>query len=118
MFSGKAANNNFIVFGLTRSGFEPTIEHANHYNTDVIVDIRDTDDLLAKNKINIINGKLNLFLFEMANITHNFIYYSPLKTTRFGITQLVFRIIRHILNTILGLNNIYIPYTEKIPDTC
>jgi hypothetical protein len=33
--------SNFIVFGLTRSGFEPTIycsrgEHANHYNTDAV----------------------------------------------------------------------------------
>jgi hypothetical protein len=32
-------NTNFIVFGLTRSGLEPTIyrtrgEHANHYTTD------------------------------------------------------------------------------------
>ena len=88
----------------TQSGFEPTILHANHYNTDVVVDVRDTEDLLAKNKINIrvVNGKLNLFLFEVANITHNLTYYSPLKTTRFGITQLVFRIIRHILNKILG----------------
>ena len=70
----------------------------------MVVDVRDTEDLLAKNKINIqvVNGKLNLYLFEMANITHNLIYYSPLKTTRFGITQLVFRIIRDILNKILG----------------
>jgi hypothetical protein len=38
MLSGEATNTNFIVFGLTRSGLEPTIyctrgEHANHYTT-------------------------------------------------------------------------------------
>jgi len=37
----EAANTNFIVFGLTRSGLEATIyhtqgEHANHYNTDAV----------------------------------------------------------------------------------
>ena len=40
MLSGEATNANFIVFGLTRSGLEPTIiyrtrgVHANHYTTD------------------------------------------------------------------------------------
>ena len=38
---GEATNTNFIVFGLTRRGLEPTIyrtrgEHANHYTTDVL----------------------------------------------------------------------------------
>ena len=37
----KATNTNVIVFGLTRSGLEPTIyrtrgEHANHYTTDAV----------------------------------------------------------------------------------
>jgi hypothetical protein len=41
MFSGEVTNNNFIVFGLTRSGFEPTIyrtrgEHANQYIIDAV----------------------------------------------------------------------------------
>jgi hypothetical protein len=41
----EATNTNFIIFGLTRPGFEPIIyhnpgEHANHYNTDVVVDKR------------------------------------------------------------------------------
>ena len=41
MLSGEATNTNFIVFGLTRLGLEPTIyrtrgEHANHYATDMI----------------------------------------------------------------------------------
>jgi hypothetical protein len=44
VFSGEATNTNFIVFGLTRPGIEPTIyriggEHANHYATDAVVDI-------------------------------------------------------------------------------
>jgi hypothetical protein len=37
----QATNTNFIVFGLTRPGLEPTIcctwgEHADHYTTDVV----------------------------------------------------------------------------------
>ena len=41
MLSGEATNANFIVFGLTLSGLEPTIyrtlgEHANHYTTDAV----------------------------------------------------------------------------------
>ena len=41
MLKGEAANTNCIVFGLTRSGLEPTIyrtrgEHANHYGTDAV----------------------------------------------------------------------------------
>jgi hypothetical protein len=40
MLSREATNINFIVFGLTQSGFEPTIyrtrdEYANYYTTDV-----------------------------------------------------------------------------------
>ena len=40
-FAEKQQISNFIVFGLTRLGFEPTIycsrgEHANHYNTDAV----------------------------------------------------------------------------------
>ena len=39
--SGEATHINFIVFGLTRPGLEPTIyrtrgEHANHYTTDAV----------------------------------------------------------------------------------
>jgi hypothetical protein len=42
VLGGEATNTNFIVFGLTRPGLEPTIyrtpgEHANHYVTDVVV---------------------------------------------------------------------------------
>jgi hypothetical protein len=41
IISGEATNTNFIVFGLTQLGLEPTIyrtrsEHANHYPTDVV----------------------------------------------------------------------------------
>jgi hypothetical protein len=40
-------NDNFIVFGLTRPGFEPTIyrtrgEHANYYATDAVPSLIDT----------------------------------------------------------------------------
>jgi hypothetical protein len=39
VLSGEATNTNFIVFGLTRPGLEPTIyrilgQHADHYTTD------------------------------------------------------------------------------------
>jgi hypothetical protein len=41
VLSGEATNTIFIVFGLTRSGFEPKIyhtrgEHANDYTTDAM----------------------------------------------------------------------------------
>jgi hypothetical protein len=41
MLRGEATNTNFIVFGLTWPGLEPTIyntrgEHANHYTTDAV----------------------------------------------------------------------------------
>ena len=41
VLSREATNTNFIVFGLTRSGLEPTIyrtrgEHTNHYTTDAV----------------------------------------------------------------------------------
>ena len=41
VLSGEVTNTHLIVFGLTRSGFEPTIyrtrgEHTYHYTTDVL----------------------------------------------------------------------------------
>jgi hypothetical protein len=41
VLSGLATNTNFIVFGLTRLGLEPTIyhtrgKHANHYAIDAV----------------------------------------------------------------------------------
>ena len=41
MLIGEATHTNCIVFGLTRSGLEPTIyrtreEHANHYTTETV----------------------------------------------------------------------------------
>jgi hypothetical protein len=41
MLSGEATNTNFTIFGLTRTGLEPTIyrtrgKHADHYTTDVV----------------------------------------------------------------------------------
>ena len=41
VLSGEATNTNFIVFGLTQPGLEPTIyrtrgEHANHYATNTV----------------------------------------------------------------------------------
>ena len=44
MLSGEATNTNFIVFGLTRPGLEPTIyytrdEHTNHYATDAFTSV-------------------------------------------------------------------------------
>ena len=57
MFSGEAANANFIIFGLTRPGFEPTIyrtqgEHANHYTTDAVDHLlKSTYDITCKSKV-------------------------------------------------------------------
>ena len=41
MLNGEATNTNFIVFGFTLPGLEPTIyrtrgEHANHYASDAV----------------------------------------------------------------------------------
>ena len=48
--SGEATNTNFIIFGLIRSGLEPTIyrtggEHANHYTTDAVQILENSDSL-------------------------------------------------------------------------
>jgi hypothetical protein len=48
VLSGEATNTNFIVFGLTRLGLEPTIyctqgEHANNYATDAVHYVLDYD---------------------------------------------------------------------------
>jgi hypothetical protein len=42
VLSGEATNTNFIVFGLTQPGLEPTTystrgEHANHYTTNAVI---------------------------------------------------------------------------------
>ena len=44
MLSGEATNTNFIVFGFTQLGLEPTIyrnrdDHANHYTTEAVLDM-------------------------------------------------------------------------------
>jgi hypothetical protein len=44
MLSGEATNTNFIVFGLTQSGLEPTIyrtwgKHANHYARGLLLNL-------------------------------------------------------------------------------
>jgi hypothetical protein len=41
VLNGEATNTHLIVFGFTRTGFEPTIygtrgEHGNHYTTDAV----------------------------------------------------------------------------------
>jgi hypothetical protein len=48
MLSGEETNTKFIVLGLTQSGLEPMIyctrgKHANHYSTDVVIYIIDTN---------------------------------------------------------------------------
>jgi hypothetical protein len=55
VLSGEATHTNFIVFGLTRPGLEPTIyrtrgEHANHYATDALLTflLKSTDIVAMK----------------------------------------------------------------------
>ena len=59
VLSGEATNTNFIVFGLSRSGLEPTIyrtrrEHANHYTIYVveIMKILKYENIKAENVYN------------------------------------------------------------------
>ena len=59
MLRGEATNTNFVVFGLTRSGLEPTIYrirdgHVNHYKNDeciVEVDVKNADKHLYYEKL-------------------------------------------------------------------
>jgi hypothetical protein len=77
VLSGEATNNNFIVFGLTRSGLQPTMyhtqgEHANHYtNFDPDMtcfrDIKDEtilkySDKLIQNYKEVVKNTLHLFV--------------------------------------------------------
>ena len=53
VLSGKATNINCMIFGLTRSGLEPTIyrtrgEHANHYATDAVPEFNGKNILTGK----------------------------------------------------------------------
>ena len=48
MLSGEATNINFIIFGVTPQGLEPTIyhtrgQHASHYTTDAVMTSSDMD---------------------------------------------------------------------------
>ena len=66
MPSLEAINTNFIVFGLTRLGLEPTIyhtpgEHANHYTTDAVL-------LFYKNRSKKIIT-FNIFCFRVKGIS-------------------------------------------------
>jgi hypothetical protein len=50
VISGEATNTNFIIFGLIRSGLQPTIyrtggEPANHYATDAVQTLENSDSL-------------------------------------------------------------------------
>jgi hypothetical protein len=60
LLSGKATNTNFIVFGLTRPGLEPTIyrtlgQHSNHY----------TSDALNKNEICFMTMNINTLMIRL-----------------------------------------------------
>ena len=60
MLSEEATNTNFIVFGLARTGLDPTIyrirgEHANHYASDAVRIIRSCMDA-EETYIHVIKG--------------------------------------------------------------
>ena len=81
MLGGEATNTNCIVFGLTRTGLEPTIyrtrgEHANHYTTNAVIlyeDILININLSAFKTQFIISGTDLLFHGE------DFFFLFPLK---------------------------------------
>ena len=63
MLIGEATNTNFIIFGLTQTGLEPTIyrtrnEHTNHYATDAIHTIKMLQDQMYE--------KYLLFIFDFS----------------------------------------------------
>ena len=68
VLSEEATNTNFIVFGLTRPGLEPTIfrtrdEHANHYAMNYTLKLKHNIKLLVymntikQNKVRIVTRK-------------------------------------------------------------
>ena len=66
MLSGEATHTNFIVFGLTRSGLEPTMyhtldEHTNHYNTDAVA-IMQIRHMSALKQITISTSIFNMYI--------------------------------------------------------
>jgi hypothetical protein len=66
MLSGEATNTNFIVFGSTRSGLEPTIyhtrgKHANHYITDAVLGDVDAYESVCLLDLNISHVLFSIF---------------------------------------------------------
>ena len=66
ILSGKATNTNFIVFGLTQSGLEPTNyctqgEHAKHYTTDAVID----KTLLLFSKVSINDNTTKMYMYKI-----------------------------------------------------
>ena len=100
MLSGEATNTNFIVFGLTRSGLEPTIyctrgEHANHYTTNAVSHLiryywEITHLELNDNQLLSLKKTRNSFKLFTVNIT-GMIYFSYLTDFSYFPMEIVFR---------------------------
>ena len=99
MLNGEATNTDFLVFGLIRLGFEPTIyrtcgEHANHYATDAV------------------DHRIGMFYYQTVrdNIQLSVVKVFTLCPTRSGLVAATKAY--NIFDTVVGLS--YISYHNKL----
>ena len=86
MLSGEATTTNYIVFGLTRPGLEPTIyctrsEHANHYATDAVIN----DDFGEHKQTSKYNMVLIFYLFKKKSQDENKLVITTYGSCNFGV---------------------------------
>ena len=90
VLSGEAAKINYIVFGITPPGLEPTIyrtrgEHAIHYTTDVVQTVEKTKLLIHHYKKYVVQIMIHFLLIQPhinqqhKNIKHIYIYIQTFK---------------------------------------
>ena len=117
LHSGEATNTNYIVFGLTRSGLEPTIyrtqdEHANHYTTDAV-------DIFSINIKNVLKFKHDIFHIGLLIISQP-ISHLGFAFGRYGSLLIITRQIwkkscfkgMQAVNSIYLLNHIFITFFQ------
>ena len=100
-------NTNFIVFGLTRPGFESTIyhtpgQHANHYTTDAVISLYKT----IRTCIHTYKKKL----LEILQLTFLLVYYTNIRVFISSdiVLPMVCRSIKHLHVPVWPVRNQFI----------